>query len=96
MGRIYDARIKKLGDQILSRFQNELTAEFHENKRIVAGKMNTKSKFIINKVTGYVTSRIHKMRRVTEEPATEPTATTEGRELNQEEATAGTNEPADN
>jgi len=49
LGRIYDARIKKLGDEILNKYQNQLTTEFHENKRIISGKMNTRSKFIINK-----------------------------------------------
>ncbi len=96
MGRIYDARIKKLGDEILNKYQNQLTTEFHENKRIISGKMNTRSKFIINKVTGYVTSKVHKMRSVTEEPGTESTGTAEGEELKQEEATTETNEPADN
>ncbi len=71
MGRLYDARIKKIGDELVEKYQDVLGIDFYENKKIVSGKLNTNSKFVRNKVTGYVTSKIRKIRSVSVEAAAE-------------------------
>jgi len=71
LGRLYDARIKKIGDELVEKYQDVLGIDFYENKKIVSGKLNTNSKFVRNKVTGYVTSKIRKIRSVSVEAAAE-------------------------
>lgn len=69
LGRIYDSKIKKVGDRLLEAYGDSLGIDFNQNKEIVAAKLKTKSKFVINKVTGYVTSKIRRMRTLKVEEA---------------------------
>jgi small subunit ribosomal protein S17e len=71
LGRVYDAKIKRIGNAILDAYPGQLSADFRSNKEFLSKILDTKSKFIVNKVTGYVTSQVK--RQVAEsQPEEEP------------------------
>ena len=55
MGRIKTMPIKRATHKIFKEYGNNFTEDFSANKKIVARVINTKSKKIINTITGYVT-----------------------------------------
>jgi len=63
MGRIYYSRIKRVGERILLLYSDKLTTDFYQNKKLVMSVTDTSSKFLINKIAGYVTSKMKKMQR---------------------------------
>lgn len=58
MGRVYDAKIKRIGNAALEMYRTRLSADFRANKEVLSKVLNTDSKFIVNKVAGYVTSQV--------------------------------------
>jgi len=86
LGRIYDARIKKIGDELVEKYQDSFGIDFHENKKIVSERTNTKSKFIKNKIAGYVTSKMRKMKGASVEPEQESQVEAEKPDSESEEA----------
>jgi small subunit ribosomal protein S17e len=55
MGRIKTKPIKRATNELVKEYQGRFTGDFSENKRLVAGLIQTKSKKIRNVVAGYVT-----------------------------------------
>ncbi|MBO3762636.1 MAG: 30S ribosomal protein S17e [Thermoproteota archaeon] len=60
MGKIYDSKVKRVGEKILALYSHELSTDFYQNKKLISSIVNTNSKFLINKITGYVTSQVKK------------------------------------
>lgn len=79
LGKIYDSKVKRIGEKILTLYSNELSADFYQNKKLISSIVNTNSKFLLNKIAGYVTSQVKKKTAVEEE-------TNESEEVKNEEA----------
>ncbi|HYA21844.1 MAG TPA: 30S ribosomal protein S17e [Thermoproteota archaeon] len=60
MGRVYDTKIKRIGSTILATYGSHLSTDFRSNKEFLVKVLDTHSKFIINKVAGYVTSQVRR------------------------------------
>jgi len=75
LGKIYDSKVKRIGEKILMLYSNELSTDFYQNKKLISSIVNTSSKFLLNKITGYVTSQVKKK------------ATVEGGEISKPEET---------
>jgi len=58
LGRVYDTKIKRIGSTILATYGSQLSTDFKSNKEFLVKVLDTHSKFIINKVAGYVTSQV--------------------------------------
>lgn len=71
LGKIYDSKVKRIGEKIITLYTSELSADFYKNKKLISSVVGTNSKFLLNKITGYVTSQMKKM-TASEEKATEP------------------------
>lgn len=55
MGRIKTSRIKRVTEEVIERFGNELTNDYSKNKVIINNHLITQSKKIKNIVAGYAT-----------------------------------------
>ena len=60
MGRIKTAFVKRLSEQLLSKFRDRFTTDFQENKERVKELVDYPSKKIINQVAGYITRKMRK------------------------------------
>jgi small subunit ribosomal protein S17e len=58
LGRVYETKIKRIGATILMTYGSHLSTDFRANKEFLVKVLSTHSKFIINKVAGYVTSQV--------------------------------------
>jgi ribosomal protein S17E len=58
MGRIYGAMVRRIGDELLAKCPDQFGRDFANNKEKVKTMLETDSKNLTNKVSGYVTSRI--------------------------------------
>ena len=58
MGRVYETKIKRIGGTVLATYRSHLSTDFRSNKEFLAKVLDTHSKFIINKVAGYITSQV--------------------------------------
>jgi len=75
---VYDAKIKRIGNAILETYSGQLSTDFRSNKAFLSGILSTKSKFMVNKISGYVTSQVKRQiaqSQLEEQPETgsEPT-----------------------
>lgn len=66
MGKIYDSKVKRVGEKILTLYSSELSTDFYQNKKFISSIVNTDSKFLLNRITGYVTSQVKKKALVKE------------------------------
>ncbi len=48
-------RIRKIAEELLEKYPDKFTSNFDENKKILNEIAEVKSKFIRNKVAGYIT-----------------------------------------
>jgi small subunit ribosomal protein S17e len=55
LGSVRSAKVKKIAREILSRYPDKFTADFEENKKLIASLLSTPSKSLRNTITGYVT-----------------------------------------
>lgn len=55
MGKVRPVLVKRLARELLSRYPDKFTLNFDENKRLVAGLTDIKSKRLRNRVAGYIT-----------------------------------------
>jgi len=58
LGRVYDTKVKRIGSIILATYGSHLSTDFRSNKEFLVKVLDTHSKFIINKVAGYITSQV--------------------------------------
>ncbi len=80
MGRVYETKIKRIGGTILATYGSHLSTDFRSNKEFLVKVLNTHSKFIINKVAGYVTSQVKRQlaeSQAEQEPEPEASQTSE-------------------
>jgi len=75
---VYDAKIKRIGNAVIEAYSGQLSTDFRSNKAFLSGILSTKSKFMVNKISGYVTSQIKRQvaqSQPEEEPKAEPEPT---------------------
>lgn len=80
MGRVYDSKIKRIANTILEMYSAQLSTDFRSNKQFLSKILDTRSKFIINKVAGYMTSQVKRrlaQSQVEEAPQPETNVTDE-------------------
>ncbi|MDR4510569.1 MAG: 30S ribosomal protein S17e [Nitrososphaeraceae archaeon] len=53
-------RIKRLSNELLSKYPNQFTINFDENKKMISDIATVRSKILRNKVAGYITSKLRK------------------------------------
>lgn len=66
MGKVRPAYIKRLGDELLERYPDRFSDDFQHNKQVVAQLVEGLSKRVRNRVAGYITSRVKKLKAVEE------------------------------
>jgi|GEM_PF-1209088 small subunit ribosomal protein S17e len=59
MGRIYGDLIKRVGEELLTKHPDLFNGDFESNKDKVKAALKTDSKKLINKVAGYITSKVN-------------------------------------
>ncbi|MFW6272774.1 MAG: 30S ribosomal protein S17e [bacterium] len=55
MGRIKTSLVKRVTQEVIEKYGDELSKDYNENKEIIKKHLNTPSKKITNIVTGYAT-----------------------------------------
>lgn len=60
MGRIKTSFVKRVSEQLLSKFKDRFTTNFEENKAVVKELIDYPSKKIINQIAGYITRKMKK------------------------------------
>jgi len=63
MGTVKQAYIKAIANRILELHGDKFTEDFETNKRIIKEFTDIESKTLRNRVAGYITRKIKKMRR---------------------------------
>ncbi|MBC7115299.1 MAG: small subunit ribosomal protein S17e [Archaeoglobi archaeon] len=63
MGTVKQAYIKAIANKILELHADKFTEDFETNKRIIREFTDIESKTLRNRVAGYITRKIKKMRR---------------------------------
>lgn len=53
-------RIKRLSNELLSKYPNQFAINFDENKKMISDIATVRSKILRNKVAGYITSKLRK------------------------------------
>ncbi|HLD33130.1 MAG TPA: 30S ribosomal protein S17e [Candidatus Nanoarchaeia archaeon] len=61
MGRIKTKLVKRMTNDIIERFPEEVRADFNENKEFVERHLDTQSKKLRNIIAGYATRRKRKL-----------------------------------
>ncbi len=51
-------RIRKIAEELLEKYPDKFTNNFEENKRILNEMAEVKSKFLRNKIAGYITRMV--------------------------------------
>ncbi|MDP8023072.1 MAG: 30S ribosomal protein S17e [Nitrososphaeria archaeon] len=51
-------RIRKIAEELLEKYPDKFTNNFEENKRILNDMAEVKSKFLRNKIAGYITRMV--------------------------------------
>lgn len=59
MGRIYGGPVKRIGDELINKYPGLFNGDFDNNKEKVRAVLNVESKKLVNKVAGYITSKIN-------------------------------------
>lgn len=73
MGRIKQIPVKRTGDELIEKYEEEFSVDFQHNKEKVEELSNVESKSMRNKIAGYVTKvmKKEKERREREEKKVE-------------------------
>ena len=76
MGKVRLDIIKKTARELLERYPDRVTIDFDENKKLVLQLVNAQTKWMQNRIAGYVTSLKHleEKRKVVEIAAPEEAA----------------------
>jgi len=64
MGRIKTKLVKRITNDILKNFGDEVTPSFEESKKLITLKLDTQSKKLRNMIAGYVARRKRKLMTV--------------------------------
>lgn len=77
MGKVRIDIVKKTARELLERYPDKFTMEFEENKKLVVQLVNAQTKWMQNRIAGYVTSLQHleEKRKAVEITAPEETST---------------------
>lgn len=59
LGKVRTGVVKKTAKELLQRYPDKFTTDFEENKQLVAQLVNTQTKWLLNRVAGYVTHLKH-------------------------------------
>lgn len=62
MGRIKEAMIKRLGDELIREHGNKFSTDFEKNKQVVGELVEIKSKKLRNVLAGYITKVMRRKR----------------------------------
>jgi small subunit ribosomal protein S17e len=55
LGNVRSEKVKRVARELFERYPGKFTADFEENKKLIASLMNVPSKRLRNTITGYVT-----------------------------------------
>ncbi|MCW4020148.1 MAG: 30S ribosomal protein S17e [Candidatus Bathyarchaeota archaeon] len=58
MGNVRSEKVKRIAKELLRRYPDKFTADFEDNKKLVASLVSTPSKSLRNTITGYITSLV--------------------------------------
>ncbi|MCW4026697.1 MAG: 30S ribosomal protein S17e [Candidatus Bathyarchaeota archaeon] len=58
MGNVRSQKVKRIAKELLRRYPDKFTADFEDNKKLVASLVSTPSKSLRNTITGYITSLV--------------------------------------
>ena len=58
MGNVRSQKVKRIAKELLRRHPDTFTADFEENKKLVASLVSTPSKSLRNTIAGYITSLV--------------------------------------
>ncbi|MCW4020247.1 MAG: 30S ribosomal protein S17e [Candidatus Bathyarchaeota archaeon] len=55
MGNVRSEKVKRIARELFRRYPDRFTADFDENKKLIASVVNTPSKRLRNTIAGYIT-----------------------------------------
>ena len=58
LGNVRSQKVKRIAKELLKRYPDKFTADFEDNKKLVASLVSTPSKSLRNTITGYITSLV--------------------------------------
>ena len=58
LGNVRSEKVKRIAKELLRRYPDKFTADFEENKKLVASLVSTPSKSLRNTIAGYITSLV--------------------------------------
>ena len=58
LGNVRSQKVKRIAKELLRRYPDKFTADFEDNKKLVASLVSTPSKSLRNTITGYITSLV--------------------------------------
>jgi len=63
LGRVRQAFIKRAGNELIEKFGDRFTTDFDTNKKIVEEVALISTKRLRNRIAGYITSKIKKLKK---------------------------------
>jgi len=63
LGRVRQAFIKRIGNELIEKFGDRFTTDFDTNKKIVEEVALVSTKRLRNRIAGYITSKIKKLKK---------------------------------
>ena len=58
LGNIRSQKVKRIAKELLKRYPDKFTADFEDNKKLVASLVSAPSKSLRNTIAGYITSLV--------------------------------------
>ena len=58
LGNVRSQKVKRIAKELLQRYPDKFTADFEDNKKLVASLVSTPSKSLRNTIAGYITSLV--------------------------------------
>ena len=58
LGNVRSEKVKRIAKELLRRYPDKFTADFEDNKKLVASLVSTPSKSLRNTIAGYITSLV--------------------------------------
>ena len=58
LGSVRSEKVKRIAKELLRRYPDKFTADFEDNKKLVASLVSTPSKSLRNTIAGYMTSLV--------------------------------------
>ncbi len=58
LGNVRSQKVKRIAKELLRRHPDKFTADFEDNKKLVASLVSTPSKSLRNTIAGYITSLV--------------------------------------